>query len=563
MLKVARSLSSIRKNIHHGNITLIYQFIHHPNNKKRVELQEVLKKNVENDEIDHIILLNERIYSIDELGIEHSKIEQINIGKKLTFYHIFEYIEKLEIDGYVVVCYPNIFFDSSLRNIKLTSAHEDKLVYSQLRFEYQGGKLGKAKIYGPRCDRQDAWMFHTNANVPEPFRSLFKYRFDLINFDLKLAYLFDIINFKIVNDPYFIKCYHLNNSDVPNFFMNKLAKRPIRVTIPYLNPDNNSSVFPLNSWTAQAGMQLSTYFNDDKNFYEKNDDAYLSSLIKYCDENNKSFSVCKLGVDNSNLTFLFKKFVDAVNNEESFESKQIVNYMQGSFQMLKNRGLELNNMKKLNLYVNKLLEVMQNSQVNIHLPIGHIEFLKTFNKSENRVVNGGVIFKFMLEYTRRFKRQPIGVNILNIGARLFYQNWFDLITNKRILIISKHHALIKKQIDKMEIEKFNYYKRPIFQKCSYIYCDVPVLSEENEDFVDVVNKYIDKVKPLINNFDIAFIGDSEYDFFVLDFLYKNNKSGICVGKFLPLWFGLYSREDMENNKDVVKLNLNKHWNMLQ
>lgn len=158
MLKIARSLGSIRKNIHPGNITLIYQFIHHPNNKKSSELKKVLKKNVENDEIDNIILLNERIYSIDELGIENDKIEQINIGKKLTFYHIFEYIEKLEIDGYVVVCYPNIFFDSSLRNIKLTSVHEDKLVYSQLRFDYGGGKLGKAKIYGPRCDRQDAWM---------------------------------------------------------------------------------------------------------------------------------------------------------------------------------------------------------------------------------------------------------------------------------------------------------------------------------------------------------------------------------------------------------------------
>ena len=34
MLKIARSLGSIRKNIHLGNITLIYQFIHHPNNKR-------------------------------------------------------------------------------------------------------------------------------------------------------------------------------------------------------------------------------------------------------------------------------------------------------------------------------------------------------------------------------------------------------------------------------------------------------------------------------------------------------------------------------------------------
>ena len=39
---------------------------------------------------------------------------------------------------------------------------------------------------------------------------------------------------------------------------------------------------------------------------------------------------------------------------------------------------------------------MQNSQVNIHLPIGHIEFLKTFNKSENRVVNGGLFLSLCL-----------------------------------------------------------------------------------------------------------------------------------------------------------------------
>ena len=45
--------------------------------------------------------------------------------------------------------------------------------------------------------------------------------------------------------------------------------------------------------------------------------------------------------------------------------------MQGSFKELSDRGLKLDNIKKLSLFSNKMIEVFSNSQLSIHSPVGH------------------------------------------------------------------------------------------------------------------------------------------------------------------------------------------------
>ena len=56
-----------------------------------------------------------------------------------------------------------------------------------------------------------------------------------------------------------------------------------------------------------------------------------------------------------------------------------------------------------------------------------------------------------------------------------------------------------------------------------------------------------------------FIGETEYDFFLIDFLQSSKKSAIAVGSYLKLWFGLYTFDDMALNKDIFKVYMSKDW----
>ena len=99
-----------------GKIILIQQFFI-PKDKSRLnELQQTLKCNCHNESIDKIVLLNEQIYTNEELGTADTKIEQINISKRLTYKDVFEYSNKLEEDTYIVLANTDIFFDASIKS---------------------------------------------------------------------------------------------------------------------------------------------------------------------------------------------------------------------------------------------------------------------------------------------------------------------------------------------------------------------------------------------------------------------------------------------------------------
>ena len=41
---------------------------------------------------------------------------------------------------------------------------ENKQLLAQLRFDYTNKQLGKCKLFGPRADSQDTWIWHSNFN---------------------------------------------------------------------------------------------------------------------------------------------------------------------------------------------------------------------------------------------------------------------------------------------------------------------------------------------------------------------------------------------------------------
>ena len=76
--------------------------------KRNIELKDCLKKNVENDLISKIILLNERKYTDEELGVSSKKIKQINLGKHITFKDVFNHVTGDSLKGYIMTNIGNL-----------------------------------------------------------------------------------------------------------------------------------------------------------------------------------------------------------------------------------------------------------------------------------------------------------------------------------------------------------------------------------------------------------------------------------------------------------------------
>jgi hypothetical protein len=100
-------------------IFLFYQFFIHPNEDRYNEIKYCLLKNVQNEFVDKIYLLNERIYSDKELGVSSDKIIQIVIHKRLTYYDAFHFISK-HIHGFCCLLNADIWFDFTLCNCRVT-----------------------------------------------------------------------------------------------------------------------------------------------------------------------------------------------------------------------------------------------------------------------------------------------------------------------------------------------------------------------------------------------------------------------------------------------------------
>ena len=200
-----------------GKIILIQQFFI-PKDKSRFnELQQTLKCNCHNESIDKIVLLNEQIYTNEELGTDDTKIEQINISKRLTYKDVFEYSNKLEEDTYIVLANTDIFFDASIKRVRESGLTSSKKAYTLLRHEYDRPSLKECELFGPRCESQDSWIWNSKWKIPDNLLKIFNLELGLPGCDNRIIYLLIISGFMCYNEPTWIKCFHYHLTNIRGY----------------------------------------------------------------------------------------------------------------------------------------------------------------------------------------------------------------------------------------------------------------------------------------------------------------------------------------------------------
>lgn len=208
-------------------IYLITQYFIPKDKIRQKEIQYCLQKNVENNMVETIYLLNERIYSLRELGVDRmtkaqqEKIRQFDIRTRIGFKHIYDFIASEALDGFVVAANSDIMLDTTIGKLHHASCFgidAPPCMMALLRYEYNDvyvpfeTNCNQSQLFGPRGDSQDTWILHSRHNVPAKHRALFDFPFGKPGCDNKVVFLFHVLDYVVYNDPLAIKTYHFHRN---------------------------------------------------------------------------------------------------------------------------------------------------------------------------------------------------------------------------------------------------------------------------------------------------------------------------------------------------------------
>lgn len=130
--------------------------------------------------------------------------------------------------------------------------------------------------------------------------------------------------------------------------------------------------------------------------------------------------------------------------------------------------------------------------------------------------------------------------------------------NKRILVITSHIETIKPQLLKVE-HIFN--DKKIFNNNTFILLKPPVTlagNHNNQDWTIPFKTFLEKIRSLKNDFDIAFVSCGGYGMPTCDYIYSTlGKSCIYNGGVQQLYFGIHGKR-WENNTTLQKY-INPFW----
>lgn len=233
--------------LNNDNIILIQQYYINSNKERKNELDYCLKRNINSNYFSKIILLNEKIYTKEQMNLsteEFNKIIQVNIQVRLNFGLVLEYItnNKDMLNGYIVFSNNDIFFDDSINYLRHTSLSIKKGIYALLihdikttedlnnlentkpRSKFLRNSSKFKKILTPVNYSQDTWILHTNQlslqdkNLIEQSKLI---EFGLNSCDNKIAYIFKNNGFTVYNMYKLIKTYHYHITELRTGLMKK------------------------------------------------------------------------------------------------------------------------------------------------------------------------------------------------------------------------------------------------------------------------------------------------------------------------------------------------------
>jgi hypothetical protein len=528
-------------------VTLICQFFIHEDKKRNEQIKKCLKYNVENEHIDKIILLNEKKYTDDELGIKHKKIRQVNINKRLTYKDVFNCVQGDRLNGYIICCNADIFFDDTLKNIFNSELHAKKQVLMPLRFDYNDKGKIKYKLFGPRADSCDTWIFHSKFNPSKAERKLTNFNFGTNSCDLKIAYIFNTLGYELINDPFFIKNYHYDNPERERE-STETIDGPYLYLAPHLNRDYGTEYHPASMFLSKIKTTVLEYTDNKKIFYD--DKNRFSELIQERLNNNIPLIVYR--VNNELIKILYH--IDIISKIKEDDDEYLTKMKHGM--MMNNISELIKNHKNIQNeeFINNLCNINMTILINCDISLHTVPVTKHFQENIEE-------YKTILNHSKKGRTTILNNSVVSLTNRIDDKLWLENIDNKNILVISENSEEIEKQVPKLNDI---WGERKVFDNCNITVLSAPINKDKYElDAFKYINKYKDELlKTLgekLQNIDLVLIGDTVYSCFLTYIFVQMKKSVFDVGQNLELYFGIYNNQTLEDYKPAIELYRNKHW----
>jgi hypothetical protein len=262
------SMNDIQPN----QVWLVTQFFQPTNNRRFKEIKECLRQNCLCPYIDKIVLLNEQDLLAEFNPLEEStKIQQVVLGRRLTYADFLKYVHDEVPNGvFAILANADIYFGDSLLELwKINIA--DKML-GLLRWDVD--KNGEAKIFGPRSDSQDSWIFLSDS-VKSRNWDYSKFQFQLGQAGCDNAFAGQILRnrFVLLDPALNFKTYHLHNTNIRSYNVNDYIQSDIYVNVaPTYIIDIKQEITP-----PQAPKMIS---NELASFEVKS--SSMSNEITYC-----------------------------------------------------------------------------------------------------------------------------------------------------------------------------------------------------------------------------------------------------------------------------------------
>jgi hypothetical protein len=518
-------------------IHLFIQFYIDANPKRQDEIRACLYKNLENPFVSKVHLLNERLYTPKELGVKSAKIVQTVIGSRLKYGDVFRYIMVNHIQGYIIIVNSDILFDATLENLFYSDISVSKKMFAQLRYEYNPIDPTISRIFGPRYDSQDTWIFHSNFILTERQTKLLDFALGKPGCDNKLIYILSILGYTVINDPAFIRTLHYHISQQRNYTAKDIIPPSYGLIIPYGYTFLNLAVGVGKLHEFYLDISTMPKFSDNDTMYN-----YILSKI----DENQSFIIPRVAGFENDFAYIgdvWAKTGNITDNSVSFLKERL-------YAFANNAGIFVRNQTEIMEYARKYQSAFEHCELYTgwephggyyrHIPLSHDYITTTYAN-----------------------KQLVWTTALNIFYYIYSNPWTRALRGKRILIVS---AFADSIMEKIPFREKIYDGVDLFPECTFIAIRPPQTQGDyykgagtNEYFGDHLTKFTSELDKIRDMYDVALVSCGGYGNLVCNHIFESGKSAIYVGGVLQMYFGIMGSRWLKDEPDVVRLFLNEYW----
>jgi hypothetical protein len=513
------------------SINIFCQFFLPRTEDRLAEIRACLWRNAENAAVAKIYLLNERIYTAEELGCVSDKIVQVDVSRRLRFSDVFDYISSEGIKGYNVIVNSDIFVDKTIDRLRSTTLHATKSMMALLRYEWNSGD---PKLFGPRMDSQDTWIIHSNFTPTTSQRSAFAFEFGRPGCDNKLTYLMIILGYTVINDPSLIRTYHVHRETARDYTIQDRVPPPYAVVVPY--------GYPTAAITPALGINLKDLAPRTKGFTEirHEDNRVLYNYIQDKLDEGRKFLIPRIaGIENNFAIF------GEICKRSGHVDPQIAQYFaQVNGAMKNNAGVRMTSEASIMKYSELYVAALDNAEL-----IGGWELYGTYYPH----------IRTSYDYVRKKYQKPtfFWTFAMDIFHYIHSLPWTHALRGQRLLIVSA----FADSINAMLADRAKIYGIDLFPDCTITTIKPPQTqaAEPSREFDVELAEFCERLDAIKGTYDVALVACGGYGNLVCNHIYTTGHSAIYVGGVLQMYFGILGERWLRERPDIVTLYLNEWW----